>query len=138
MSYIAAVKGLQNHVHFLELLIISEHRDVLLAQLIYSYPYLLISRHCFPPTPLHLQVCGYVCAGFGLQQFSSAAQSTHERRSCLQRHHTGTAPPTLARCMLHPASAVLHTLVWHMKRILTSSVLCQLSMQNYRKASRQI
>lgn len=43
------------------------------------------------------QVCGYICTSFGLQQFSSAAQSTHERCSCLQRHHTGTAPPTLAR-----------------------------------------
>lgn len=50
-------------------------------------------------SPCLPQVCGYVCAGFGLQQFSSAAQSTHERCSCLQRHHTGTPPPTLARSL---------------------------------------
>lgn len=48
------------------------------------------------PTPPPLQVCGYVCAGSRLQQFSSAAQSAHERCGSLQRHHTGTAHLTFS------------------------------------------
>lgn len=57
------------------------------------------------PNPPPLQVCGYVCAGSRLQQFSSAAQSAHERCSSLQRHHTGTAHLTFSH------SRTLHTLL---------------------------
>ncbi len=63
------------------------------------------------PNPPPLQVCGYVCAGSRLQQFSSAAQSAHERCGSLQRHHTGTAHLTFSHSRTPHAAGRLHTLV---------------------------
>lgn len=85
-----------------------------LHTLLGSLPHFL--PHFFPlllklPPPPPLQVCGYVCAGSRLQQFSSAAQSAHERCGSLQRHHTGTAHLTFSLSHAPRAAGTLHTLV---------------------------
>lgn len=48
---------------------------------------------------------------------SAAAAS---RDITLVQHHLHSLARSLTHCTLHPASAVLHTLVWHMKGILMS------------------
>ncbi len=64
------------------------------------------------PNPPPLQVCGYVCAGSRLQQFSSAAQSAHERCGSLQEtsHWYGTSH-ILTHSHTPHAAGRLHTLV---------------------------